>query len=112
MHHAHGTRASGAGGLGRGAWRGTGASCAHAVDGAGDADAAWGLCGGACEGGDGHKVAFARIEAALDAVAGRQKGVEALDEARVTTKEGRDSLDDAWGIYGLALELKREIQRG
>lgn len=104
--HAHTTRASRSGGLTGWAWRWARGGSAHAIDGAGDADAAWCLCGGARGSGDGDEVALAWIQAALDAVARRQERVEALDEARVTAEERRDSLNDTGGIYRLALELE------
>ncbi len=108
VHHAHATGTSWTGGLsGRTRRRGAGAGSTHAVDGACDADAARSLCGCAGWGGDGDEVALAGVEAALDAVSGREEGVEALDEAWMPAKEGRDSFDDARGIYGLALELLR-----
>ena len=108
MHHAHATGTSGTRGLsGRARRRGTGAGSTHAIDGACDADAAGGLCGCAGWGGDSDEVALAGVEAALDAVSGREEGVEALDEAGMSAKEGRDSFDDARGIYGLTLELVR-----
>jgi hypothetical protein len=111
VHHAHASRTSGTGLLAGRARRWAGRSIAHAVDGASDADTTRCLCGSACGCSDGDKIALAGIQAALDAIARGQEGVEALDEAGMATEEGGNPLDDARGIYGLALELKRRRRK-
>lgn len=111
VHHSHAAWTSRTGRLAGWTWRWTRASAAHAVDGTGNTDTAWSLCGCTCRCCDSDEIAFAWVETALDAIARRQKGVEALDKAWVSAKEGGNPFDDARGIYRLALELRR-VARG
>jgi hypothetical protein len=63
---------------------------------------------GARRGDDGDEAALIALTAeALDAVARREEGVEALDECRVTAEEGRDAIDDAGCIDAVRTRPKR-----
>ena len=111
VHHSHTAWTSRTGRLAGWTWRWSRASAAHAVDGTGNTDTAWSLCSCTCRCCDSDEIAFAWVETALDAIAGRQKGVEALDKTGMAAEESRDSFDDARRIYGLALELQACQQR-
>jgi hypothetical protein len=62
-------------------------------------------------GGHGDNAGFA-VGWAVDTIAGREEGVEALDEGRVAAEEGRDAINDAGSIDAGGCQLVRAWLNG